>query len=129
MALRIAVINDDPTFLELMNDLLRLDGYEVLLLHESSVAIPHLKDWTPAAIILGLRRDDLDSGWLLLAAMRAVPGLQTVPVVVCSADVVAREKHAEHLARAACAALPKPFTGAALRTLLTKLVPSESART
>src|SRR5690349_1946278 len=64
MPRRIAVVNDDQVFLELMEVILREEaGYEVLLLRETTGAFPTLEAWRPDGIVLDLLMERPDAGW------------------------------------------------------------------
>src|ERR1051326_2230497 len=106
----IAVIDDDPTFLALMRELLQVEeGYAVLLLHDESMAYERVREAQPDAIMVDIRLEHVDGGWLVLRAIRSDPALARTPVIVCSGDLHAIQGHAADLRRLHCVAIPKPF--------------------
>ena len=109
MPLRIAVINDDPAFLTLLQEVLSEEGYEPHLFGEGATAYPRVRDLAPAAIILDVRLESPAAGWDLLDRLRHDPLLQATPIIVCSADLPALEAHAAEQGQRWHATLAKPF--------------------
>jgi CheY-like chemotaxis protein len=107
---RIALINDDTTFLELMQDLLEhAGGYEVLICKETSGAHQFVKDERPDLVILDIRMGGEEAGWTILELLTLDPETRPIPLIVCSAAVQELRAHEELLKRYGVAALPKPF--------------------
>ncbi len=106
---RVSVINDDTAFLALMHDVLEDAGYEVFLHREGAQAHPRVKEEQPDLIILDIRMEHPDSGWLVLELLRLDPATSDLPVIVCSADTIALQAKEEMLRRQDCQILEKPF--------------------
>ncbi len=106
---RVTVINDDTAFLALMHDVLEDAGYEVSLHREGAQAHPQVKEEQPDLIILDIRMEHPDSGWLVLELLRLDPATADLPVIVCSADTLALKAKDEMLRRQGCEVLEKPF--------------------
>jgi DNA-binding NtrC family response regulator len=70
MAARIAVADDDPGFLGLLDDILTLAGYVPMLLDDETTAIATLSERVPDAILLDIRMAAPDSG---MQRLRQVP--------------------------------------------------------
>lgn len=105
----IAVVNDDTIFLELMHDLLTQEGYRTAIWKEGDRAYEMIKEHRPLLVILDIRMEHPDTGWMVLELMRLDPQTARIPVIVCSADTQRiREKEA-YLREKNCDVLEKPF--------------------
>jgi len=109
MAQRIAVVNDDTTFLQLVHDLLTEEGYTVHLCKEGAAAHGDVRAFNPDAIVLDIRMEQPHTGWQVLELFKLDPVLTTKPIIVCSADYIQLQEHTLHLQRKGCLILPKPF--------------------
>src|SRR5947209_14171311 len=119
MSKKIAVVNDDTTFLTLMCDLLSFEGFEAYTVVEAGSAYKKLKETLPDAIILDIRfGQEQESGWHVLELIKLDPALEPLPVIVCSADVRAIEERVALLERHGCQVLQKPFTLEELLSML-----------
>ena len=107
---RITVINDNPDFLELMSDILDEDaGYAVTLVKGEEATIAEIADSAPDLLIVDLRLGGA-SGWEIVALSRADERLAEVPIIICSADVMAlRDREAELKRIGDVHVLAKPF--------------------
>ena len=86
---RISVINDNADFLELMSAILDDDaGYDVTVFNGESTAIAEIAAADPALIIVDLLLGGA-SGWEIVTLARADERLADVPIIICSADVIA----------------------------------------
>lgn len=105
----IAVVNDDPQFLRLMELILQDEGHNVLPIQKQSTAFPDLLSSTPDLIILDLHMDTDDAGWIILDLVRLDASTANIPVIVCSAahDELARES--ERIEQYGARVLRKPF--------------------
>ena len=116
---RIAVINDDTAFLELMHDLLEeIEGYTVTICKEADDAYEFVKKTQPDLVILDIRVGHEENGWMILNLLTLDPATRPIPVIVCSAAVHSLQEHEELLQRYDCDVLQKPFD---LDTLLAKV--------
>ena len=120
---RINVINDDPDFLELMSAILGGDaGYAVTLVKGDQATIAEIADSAPDLLIVDLLLGSA-SGWEIVALSRAHERLADVPIVICSADVVAlREREAELEQIGNVHVLAKPFGIDEITTLVERLI-------
>lgn len=105
----IMVVNDDTTFLSLMQTLLREEGYEVSLQIEGDSAYPRIREVRPDLVILDIRMEHPETGWEVLNLLRLDPETTDLPVVVCSADSQFLREKAAHLREKNCDILEKPF--------------------
>jgi DNA-binding response OmpR family regulator len=107
---RIALINDDTTYLQLMHDLLATEeGYEVLICKESSNAYAFVKEQRPDLVLLDIRMGGEETGWNILELLTLDPETQPIPLIVCSAAVDSLRDHEPLLQQHAVGVLPKPF--------------------
>jgi DNA-binding response OmpR family regulator len=107
---RIALINDDTTFLELMHDLLEsIEGYEVLICKESQNAYGLVKENQPDLVLLDIRMGGEERGWTILELLTLDPTTRPIPIIVCSAAIRDLQAHSELLDQLGIDVLPKPF--------------------
>jgi CheY-like chemotaxis protein len=108
--LRIAVVNDDTVFLDLMRELLEdEEGYEVVICKESDNAYEFVKTHQPDLVILDIRMGGEEAGWTILNLLTLDPATRLIPLIVCSAAIHSLQEHQELLDRFGITALPKPF--------------------
>ena len=107
---RIAMINDDTTFLELMRDLLQeVEGYQVHIFKEGSQAYEFVRAQHPDLVILDIRIGGEENGWTLLELLTLDPRTRPIPLIVCSAAIRDLQDHQPMLQRYGIDVLPKPF--------------------
>jgi two-component system, OmpR family, response regulator VicR len=107
---RIAVVNDDTVFLELMHDLLQEEeGYEVSICKEGDDAYSFVKRHHPDLVILDIRIGGEETGWTILNLLTLDPETRPIPVIVCSAAIHSLQEHQPMLDQYGICALPKPF--------------------
>ncbi len=120
---RISVINDNPDFLDLMSAILDEDaGYEVTLVKGETASITEIADSKPDLLIVDLLLGGA-SGWEIVALSRAHPQLADVPIIICSADVIAlRDREDEMKQIADLHVLAKPFGIDELTKLVERII-------
>jgi CheY-like chemotaxis protein len=107
---RIALINDDTTFLELMCELLEsYEGYEVLICKESDRAYQFVKEERPDLALVDIRMGGEETGWTLIELLTLDPATRPIPLIVCSAAVNQLHEQEPMLKEYNVAVLPKPF--------------------
>jgi CheY-like chemotaxis protein len=107
---RIAVIDDDTVFLQLMHDLLEEeDNAEVLIHREWDKAYEFVKDQRLDLVILDIRIGGEERGWTILNLLTLDPTTRPIPVIVCSAAIQSLHEHQSWLDKFGICALPKPF--------------------
>jgi CheY-like chemotaxis protein len=114
----IAVIDDDGGLVARVSALLRAAGYRVAGASSRAAAFDLLCQQRPAVVLIELRIDHGQAGWLLLDLLSAMPALASIPVIVWSADAAAPNEHALLLAAKGWQWLPKQFQGAQLLALI-----------
>ena len=107
---RIALINDDTTFLALMQELLQeIEGYEVQTRTQWEHAYDFVKQTRPDLVILDIVMGGEEQGWKILELLTLDPATRPIPVIVCSAAVRSLQDHEPLLQRYGIGVLPKPF--------------------
>jgi CheY-like chemotaxis protein len=122
---RITVINDNPEFLELMSAILDEDaGYAVTLINGEAATIDDIAATEPHLMIVDLLLGGA-SGWDIVALSRADGRFADVPIIICSADVVAlRDREAELAQIGNVHVLAKPFGIDQVEALVEQLIGS-----
>jgi DNA-binding response OmpR family regulator len=105
----IAVVNNDTDFLNLMEELLRLEGYNTIICREGDRAYELMKQVQPDLIVLDIRLEHAETGWTILECLRLDPATTAIPVIVCSADSAFLRDKALSLQQLRCDILEKPF--------------------
>jgi len=104
---RIAVIDDDVVFLELMDELLgHGEGYDVFTCSSWVESVEFVRHVQPDLIMLDLMLGRDKSGWAILEQLRQEPALAHLPVILCTAAATVLDTAVE---RANVVYLAKPF--------------------
>jgi two-component system phosphate regulon response regulator PhoB len=108
---RIAVIDDDAIFVDLMHDLLANgEGYEVLSTAHWLQSFEFIKEVQPDLVILDLMLGRQQSGWSVLQLLREDPATTSIPVILCSAAAPALSQcNGSANGHGALEAVSKPF--------------------
>jgi len=131
---RVTVVNDNPAFLELVHDILEDDRFEATAIDgDKADALEAIRASRPDILMIDLRMgmDELH-GWDIAQRVRAEPDFEGLPVLVCSADVLALKRLEDDLeTNLHVGTLLKPFSiddlTAALERLLTGAGPGTRA--
>ena len=118
MPKRIAVVNEDTAYLRMMETFLQLEGYETFAWREGSTAYEVIKREQPDLVILDIRLEHPDAGWVVLDLLRLDPETADLPVIVASGDLRFLREKEERLRAQRCQVLPEPFS---LEELLSKI--------
>jgi two-component system phosphate regulon response regulator PhoB len=121
------VINDDTAFLDLMEQLIRDDGYEPECLKTSVGAFEKIKARRPEAIVLDIRINNEESGLLLLDLITLDPETRQIPVIVASANLNALAGRQQELAEKGIYLMAKPFDIDDLSALLRRAIAGREA--
>ena len=106
---RLAVIDDDTAFLQLMHDLFEdKAGFDVLIHREWDDAHEFVKEQQPDLVILDIRIGGEERGWTILNLLTLDPKTRPIPVIVCSAAIQSLHEHQSWLETFGICALPKP---------------------
>jgi two-component system, NtrC family, nitrogen regulation response regulator NtrX len=106
---RIAVLNNDTAYLELLYDLLSDEGYDVLLWKEGSNAYQELEKELPDLIIFDIGIEQPENSLSILELLKLDSRTCAIPVIDCSADVQALHAIEEDCHEHTVRTLPKPF--------------------
>jgi CheY-like chemotaxis protein len=102
-----------------MEDLLQEEeGHEVLVCKVSSDAYEFVKEQRPDLVLLDIRMETPEAGWMVLELLTLDPQTRDVPMIVCSAAIRELQDHEDLLKKYGVDVLPKPFD---LDTLLEKV--------
>jgi DNA-binding response OmpR family regulator len=82
----IMVVNDSVEFLQLMEDLLTDQGYQVSIVERGAGTRAAAKELRPDLLIIDVRMPDLD-GFEVLNLLQLDPATAAIPVLVCTAAV------------------------------------------
>src|SRR5258707_6031957 len=95
---RIAVINDDTAFLDLMHDLLENEeNYDVLICKEWDNAYQYIKQERPDLVILDIRIGGAEHRWTILNLLTLGPATNPIPAIVYSAAFLSLHAPRERL--------------------------------
>jgi CheY-like chemotaxis protein len=106
---RVAIVNDDQTFIQLVGDLLRERGWEIIELHEGNAAFELVKREQPELVILDIRMEQPDTGWRVLNLLMLDPATRPIPIIMCSADWTELRSKEKWMAERGVGLLPRPF--------------------
>ena len=79
------LVEDDPDLADALSELLRQEGYEVLVANNGEEALERLKTTTPPAVILLDLMMPKMNGWDFRAAQQEDPELLKIPTILISA--------------------------------------------
>lgn len=117
---RILVAEDDPASRELIEELLTAEGYSVAMVGTGREALERLRsDGAPDLVLMDIQMPELD-GYEVMRRLRALPGMDAVPVVAFTAYAMAGDRD-RALAAGFSGYITKPIRVAALREELKKL--------
>jgi DNA-binding response OmpR family regulator len=105
---RVLIVEDEPEILDLIGDLLTLEGYDVHTLRRIPHGLDPIRALGPDAIVLDLRLPGL-GGMELLRLLAADSALRRTPVVVCSGASDLTRVYGPELAALGCEVVRKPF--------------------
>lgn len=125
---RIAVVNDDPAFLALLDEVLEAAGdYEVFPFRDEETSLGELRAIRPELIIVDILLGSMPTGWELALLAGADRELGPVPIIVSTPEVPGLGRRVEELHEVAnVRVLSKPFTLEQLRAIVREAL--ESAR-
>ena len=115
---RIAVVNDDPDFLALVEQVLESEGpYEVFTFRDEEAQLGELRAIAPEVLVIDVLATSLPTGWELAVVAGADAALGPIPIIVTSPNVPGLGHRVEELREVAnVRVVPKPFTTEELRT-------------
>jgi CheY-like chemotaxis protein len=108
-ALVIVVVNHDAIFLNMMGNLLAIEGYRPLCLHADGEAFHRLRVAQPALAVLDISVHQRDTTWALVERVHRDPATAHIPVIVCTGDVAYARERLPDILEYRYALLEKPF--------------------
>jgi CheY-like chemotaxis protein len=123
--IRIAVVNDDPAFLAVVEEVLESFGpYEAYTFREAETSLAELRALRPGLIIVDVLAAELPIGWELALLAGADHELGPTPILVTSPAVPALGRRVDELREIAnIRVLSKPFTADELRAAVREAIP------
>jgi CheY-like chemotaxis protein len=106
---RIAVVDNDRAYLEVIRDLLEDEGVAVLTHDDLGTGCSFLGQQRPDLVIVDILQQREPLGLTLLAGLLQDADLRTLPVMVVSADERILREHAAQFQADSFAVLGKPF--------------------
>ena len=119
---RIVVLDDDPTALELMGELLDHAGYQASVACPEKETLTRLRARPPALIIMDIYAPCHEPRWRLLMQLRSDPATRAIPILVTTTDTHWLAANDGALATLGLRALLKPFEINALFATLEALL-------
>jgi len=105
---RVLIVEDEPEILDLIGDLLTLEGYDVHTLRRIPYGLDQIRLLAPDAIVLDLRLPGL-GGMEFLRLLAADRLLCQTPVVICSGASDLTQVYGPEIAILGCEVVRKPF--------------------
>ncbi len=118
----ILVVDDDPIYCEIMQELLSRHGYEICIAYSVAEAIEELRTRLPDLILTDVMMPEVD-GLTLLRALRSNTEWSQIPTVVISARVMEDDRRAAAEA-GADDFIGKPFSFQHLRNTIHTYLPA-----
>ncbi len=109
MGTRILVVNDTQEILELFEDLLTEEGYEVVLYSYAVQDMDEIERVKPGLIILDYIFGTEKLGWQMLQKLKMRRSTNTIPVIVCTAATRDVKEIEGYLTAKNVVLVPKPF--------------------
>ncbi len=109
MAKHILVVNDTQEILELFEDILTDEGYEVTLYSFAIRELEQVRKAKPDLIILDYLMNGEDAGWQTLQKLKMTTDLSNIPIVVCTAASQRIKEMEGHLKEMGVTVVLKPF--------------------
>ena len=118
----VAIVNKDATFVQLLDTLLRNEGYDTLLVEAGDIAHPTLKQQRPHVILLDIDIDAPAASWRVVDLLLLDPDTAQKPLIICSVANQTLAERADKLVAAGCTIVEKPFLIDELLTHIRALV-------
>lgn len=129
---RVTVVNDNPEFLELMGEVLQGERHAAVTIDaDGDDLVDRIRDSDPDLLILDVRAAGSEEDRALEVArrVREVTGDDRLPILLCSADLLALDELRPAVASLDCmAVLAKPFGIDELTEAIDRLLAIRSGR-
>jgi CheY-like chemotaxis protein len=117
---KVLIVEDEPSAADVFEEMMRFSGYQVVKIHNSSVAMSVIRTELPDAILLDVMMPDI-SGIEVLRYIRREPSLKHIPVVIVSARALPSDIRAG-MEAGATAYLTKPVGFQDLRETVAEVI-------
>lgn len=84
MSKAVLVVDDDPSFAQLVGEMLTEAGYTVYVANDAATALSHASAVKPALVVSDIQMPGFGSGADAARAMRHVPDLKNTPILFLS---------------------------------------------
>jgi DNA-binding response OmpR family regulator len=125
----IAIVNTDPSFLELMRELLHDEGYATLTLTDHQQACAIMLPRQPQLLILELRITDPERAWRVVTTMRMHPQTASIPIIVATTAAQLIGDHGARVRLQDCYILLMPFDVDELLAMVGAILPAPTVHT
>ena len=109
MSTRILVINDNQEILELFDEILREEGYEVVLYSHAFSDLEEVEKINPDLIVLDYLFGVERLGWQMLQKLKMRRSTANIPIVICTAAIQAVREIEGYLEMKGIRVVAKPF--------------------
>ena len=109
MTTRIMVINHTSAVLEMFNDVLSNEGYQVFLRRFGANDLQAVERIMPDLLILDYVAGWDKSGWHLLQALHQTAATCSIPVIICTTDIQISSEIKDYLRKTGVSLVKKPF--------------------
>ncbi len=82
---KIAVINDDPDFIDFVCTVLQDEGYETVTAHKGGQTVELVRREWPDVVLLDIVMEAWDTGFNTVTMLRLRSDTASIPVVICTA--------------------------------------------
>jgi DNA-binding response OmpR family regulator len=108
-ALRLAVLDDDPAILHVVEDIMHEMGWNVISCRDVDSLDQALNDTKPDAVLIDVYLPGDESGWDVLQRLKDDDRTSKIPIIVSSGDRYTLQNHLPLIEEQAAAVLVKPF--------------------
>lgn len=77
---KVMVIDDDQSFLDEIEEMLKSSGYDTVLLSDSTSAIEKVSEYKPDVLLLDIKMEGA-SGFKIADELRRMPELKNIPLI------------------------------------------------
>lgn len=85
------IVDDDPDFAEMAQDLLGRIGWRCVIARSGDAALELLKTESPHVVLLDLHMPGCD-GFEVLRYLKSAPATRVIPVIICSITQTAKDR-------------------------------------
>jgi len=105
----IVIIDDDTAVVQLVTAFLEAYDYRAASCIHSSEAVAFIQSAQPDLVLLDIQMAQWNAGLQVLASLREIPTIQTLPVIVCSANLPLLRRQEQQIRALGADILEKPY--------------------